>query len=315
MHLHRGIKTAVAVASAAATLLLGTGGSASAVPSYPVPYTLAPGVLQEATAPGTPPPGSDDFSCKPSASHPEPVVLVHGLLADQTDNWPTVSPLLADAGYCVFSLTYGADNVPFPLNQTGGLIPMEQSAQQLSAFVDRVLAATGARKVDLVGHSEGATMPEYYVKFLGGAAKVDHYVGVAGVLHGTSVDGLAALNQIGVALTGQSVAALLGPVCASCGEFLTGSNFIRTLDAGGLAAPGVRYTMIATRYDELVQPYDSGFFPEATNITVQDQCPLDLSEHLSVITDPTTGADILNALDPAHPVPVPCQLVLPFLGE
>ncbi len=39
--------------------------------------------------------------------------------------------------------------------------PMERSAPQLAAFVDKVLAATGASKVDLVGHSEGTVMPRY----------------------------------------------------------------------------------------------------------------------------------------------------------
>jgi len=109
---------------------------------------------------------------------------------ENTDKVP--ARVLADAGYCVFALTYGQNpDVPPPLDQRGGLLPMEQSAQELSGFIDGVLAATGAHKVNIVGHSEGATMPYYYVKFLGGAAKVDHYVGLAPGYHGTTVDGLA----------------------------------------------------------------------------------------------------------------------------
>lgn len=50
---------------------------------------------------------------------------------------------------------------------------MEQSSQELGAFVDQVLAATGKSKVDLVGHSEGTVMPRYWMEFDGGAAKVD----------------------------------------------------------------------------------------------------------------------------------------------
>jgi triacylglycerol lipase len=71
-----------------------------------------------------------------------------------------------------------------------------------------------------------------------------------------------------------------------------------------------------TRYDELVVPYTSGMLhaPKATNIVVQDQCALDLSEHATLAFDPVVGQDILNALDPSHRQPVPCTLVLPGVG-
>ncbi len=78
-------------------------------------------------------------------------------------------------------------------------------------------------------------------------------------------------------------------------------------------APGVVYTNISTRYDELVSPYTSSFLagPNVTNITLQDHCTLDFSDHLSIVSSPITGRYMLNALDPAHPQPVPCTLVLP----
>jgi triacylglycerol lipase len=80
--------------------------------------------------------------------------------------------------------------------------------------------------------------------------------------------------------------------------------------------PGVAYTTIMTKYDELVTPYTSGRLdaPNATNIVVQDQCGLDFAEHIAMAFDPTVGQDILNALDPAHTKPVPCHLVLPGVG-
>ena len=52
----------------------------------------------------------------------------------------------------------------------------------------------------------------------------------------------------------------------------------------------------------------------STNITVQDQCPLDLTDHLEIGYDPVAMADMLNALDPAHPVLPPCLVVLPVTG-
>ena len=68
-----------------------------------------------------------------------------------------------------------------------GLAPIEGSAQQLSDYVDQVLGATGAQQVDIVGHSQGGMMPRYYLKFLGGAAKVGTLVGISPVSHGTTL--------------------------------------------------------------------------------------------------------------------------------
>lgn len=100
--------------------------------------------------------GWNDYSCKPSATHPRPVVLVHGTLANSVDNWLGLAPYLEDRGYCVFSLDYGQlPGVPVFY----GLGPIDKSAEQLSAYVDKVLAATGAAKADLVGHSQGGMMP------------------------------------------------------------------------------------------------------------------------------------------------------------
>src|SRR5947209_10801188 len=129
-------------------------------------------------SPTASPPGANDWTCQPSAAHPYPVILVHGTFGDMSDSWQALSPLLYDNGYCVFALNYGSYNGSgsFGIYATG---PIEDSAQQLSDFVDRVLAATGASKVDVVGHSQGGMMPRYYIKNRGGASKVRTLVGLA----------------------------------------------------------------------------------------------------------------------------------------
>jgi triacylglycerol esterase/lipase EstA (alpha/beta hydrolase family) len=302
----------IVLTGALSLAMVAPAGVAGATDRYPVPYTFSANVLAAALHPGTPPPGSNDWSCKPTAAHPRPVVLVHGLLANMTDNWQTMSPLLANNGYCVFALTYGVppgSNASFA--ETGGLNAMEQSAAELSTFVDEVLAATKADKVDIVGHSEGATMPDYYLEYLGGAAKVKRYVGVSGVKHGTDLHGVGTVFAQLQSLLPGTASVPLGS-CVSCQQFLVGSDYIRAVEARA-PAPGVIYTNLATHYDELVTPTTASFLSgkNVTNITVQDGCALDLSDHLSIISNPRAGRYILNALDPANARPVPCVPVLP----
>jgi triacylglycerol esterase/lipase EstA (alpha/beta hydrolase family) len=304
--------TGLSVCVLAAVALLASPSTAGGQTQYPVPYVFSANVVAAALHPGTAPPGANDWSCRPTPAHPRPVVLVHGLFANMTDNWQTMSPLLANNGYCVFALSYGVPpEASPPLDQFGGLNRMEQSAAELSTFVDRVLTATGTRKVDIVGHSEGATMPDYYIEYLGGASKVARYVGVSGVKQGTTLHGVGSL----VAAYGTLFPGAPNPTtgsCGSCQQFLVGSDYIRQIEARA-PAPGVTYTNIATRYDELVSPYTSSFITGAnvTNIDLQARCALDFSDHLSIISSPITGQHILNALDPAHARPVPCTLVLP----
>ena len=227
------------------------------------------------------PPGSNDASCRPSAAHPYPVVLVHGTFLNQT-RWLTLSPQIKAAGYCVFSLDYG-DN---------GLGEIRQSAAQLAAFVDQVLKETGARKVDVVGHSQGGMMPRYWMKFLGGAAQVNELIGMAPSNHGTT----------------NPLASPLGLLCESCLEQAAGSSFLAQLNAGGDTLPGIDYTVISTRYDEVVTPYRSqalaGPASRVTNVVLQDRCPLDISEHVAIQDDPVAAQWVLNALGrrgPADP--------------
>ena len=281
-----------------------------AASALPVNWDYATAFVATALFPSVPPPGANDFSCKPSAAHPYPVILVHGTFENMADNWQAASPLLVNHGYCVFAFNYGGS--PGNPVQATGNIPT--SARQLKAFVNQVLAATGAAKVDIVGHSQGGMMPRYYLKFLGGATRVHTLVGLSPSNHGTTVDGLTTLTQtlglLGVLGGGLNV------LCPACTQQLVGSSFLTSLNAGGDTVPGVSYTVIETKDDEVVTPYTSAFLsgPKVTNITLQDQCALDQTDHLEISNDPVALADMLNALDPAHPVPVPCLLVLPLAG-
>ncbi|MGW2564690.1 esterase/lipase family protein [Streptomyces sp. NPDC001537] len=249
--------------------------------------------------------GWNDYSCKPSAAHPRPVVLVHGTLANSVDNWLALAPYLEDRGYCVFSFDYGRlPNVPVFY----GLGPIDKSAEQLSAYVDKVLAATGAAKVDLVGHSQGGMMPRYYLKFLGGAAKVNALVGIAPDNHGTDLDGLTNLLPYF-----PGAADLISASTPGLADQIVGSAFLTKLNAGGDTVPGVHYTVIATKYDEVVTPYSSQFLsgPDVHNVLLQNLCALDLSEHALIgLTDRIAFHEVAGALDPAHATATTCASAL-----
>ncbi|MFE6335437.1 esterase/lipase family protein [Streptomyces sp. NPDC057806] len=259
-----------------------------------VPATAA----QAAEAPSS---GWNDYSCKPSAAHPRPVVLVHGTFGNSVDNWLGLAPYLTKRGYCVFSLDYGQlPGVPF----FHGLGPIDKSAEQLDGFVDKVLAATGAAEADLVGHSQGGMMPRYYLRFLGGAAEVNALVGIAPDNHGTTLSGLTNLLPYF-----PGAEDLLSTATPALADQIAGSPFLTKLNEGGDTVPGVRYTVIATKYDQVVTPYRSQFLDGANvrNVLLQELCPVDLSEHLAIgLFDRIAFHEVSNALDPARARPTTC---------
>ena len=254
---------------------------------------------QTASAEPPPPPFANDFTCKPTAAHPYPVVLVHGTFGQQTD-WSVLSPVLKASGYCLFSLNYGGSTPDNPIQGTGRI---EDSAGQLATFIDRVRSASGASKVDIIGHSQGGMMPRYYLKFRGGATRVHRLIGLAPSNHGTTASGILTLAQ---AIPGATQ--FLGALCPACTEQTAGSQFLQNLNAGGDTVAGVLYTVIETRYDEVVTPYTSAFLSGSavTNIRLQDRCFLDFVGHIAIITDANVFQYVKNALDPAHAAPVFC---------
>ena len=251
------------------------------------------GAAAPASAAGTEvsPPGANDWSCRPSAAHPRPVVLVEGTFESMAKNWVTMSPYLKRAGYCVFALDYGQTN---GVNATG---PVADSAKQLAPFVDRVLTATHTKQVDLVGHSQGGMMPRYYVGFLGGAKKVHALVGIAPSNHGTA--GLIVPPPDFV----PTPAYAANPVCQACADQQAGSPFMTRLNAVGDTVKGPYYTVISTTHDEVVTPYTSqalaGPATQVTNTVIQQLCPADPIEHDQTPNDPVVQQLVGNALSRA----------------
>lgn len=257
--------------------------------------------LVAAPASAAPTSGVNDWSCTPSAAHPRPVVLWHGLGSNGPANMTAMGQFLAGKGYCTYYATYGTTHYgPY----AGGLASMRTSAGELRAFVDRVRDSTGASQVDIVGHSEGTTVPAYYMKFLGGDEAVKRFVGFGSNFEGTSLGGLQTLST----LLGFG-AVLSAGGCEACNEFAPESSFMSDLNDGGVTVPGPQYTSIVTKYDAVVTPYTSGVLDPAanvTNVTLQDVCSNDFSGHVALAIDPNVQSIVANALDPANATPVRC---------
>jgi triacylglycerol esterase/lipase EstA (alpha/beta hydrolase family) len=276
---------------------------ASVDAALPVPYgkeALADFAFHEVFAPTTV--AGANTNCRLSPSHPYPVVLVHGTAEDEGSNWVSLGPLLANNGYCVYALNYGETSLSLS-GRVDALNYIQNSAQELSDFINSVLSKTGASKVDIVGHSQGGMMPNYYLKFLGGASKVNLLIGLAPSNHGTTVDGLTTLlEQIpGSSLLGGLLAVIGAP---SIPQQLVGSPFETHLFSGGDTVPGTRYVVIETTHDEIVTPYTNAFLggPNVTNITIQNQCPADPTEHTGLTEDSPALQNVLNQLS-ARPDP------------
>jgi triacylglycerol lipase len=214
-------------------------------------------------------------------AHPNPVVLVPGTF-DAT-SWTSIADALGTLGYCVKAFQYPA----------AGTGPIARSATDLGQFVDSVLRSTGATHVSIVAHSEGGIVARWYVRFLGGAAKVTDLVALAPPNHGTTTP---------LVIPG----ALLG--CVACAQQAAGSSLLAKLNAGDGVPPPVNYTVIETRYDEVVTPYQSALLrgpaSRITNVVLQNACPGDLAGHLTITDDPVAVQwvdDALSGKGPANP--------------
>jgi triacylglycerol esterase/lipase EstA (alpha/beta hydrolase family) len=296
-------RTLLAAAVMAAVMVTVAPASASA--SLWVPYgseALVEGAWNETWDPQALAGGNN--GCKPSAAHPYPVVLVHATFADEGSNWVTLAPLLANAGYCVYGFNYGETILSGLLGSIDGLGNIEHSAEELKTFVSKVLSRTKATQVDLVGHSQGGMMPNYYIKFLGGASKVKTFIGLSPSNHGTTVSGLTTLIEQ------FPFASLLVPVflevigAPALPQQEAGSAFEKKLFAGGDTLAGPRYVVIQTTHDEVVTPYTNAFLSgsNVANIAVQNQCSKDPVGHIGMFEDSPALQNVLNQLS-ASPNP------------
>lgn len=270
------------------------------------------------------PAGANDWSCRPSAAAPNPVVLVHGAGTDAAQSFAQLAPRLHRAGYCAFTANFGRPRLvsgpatgperldwpgtgPMAAALTGhvvyGVADIAATSAELAAFVDRVRAATGAKRVALVGHSTGGTVIREFLHAHPAAAAT--VVTLATPYRGSTYSGLAAHypDLAALGLDGPQIAAQVYGTAGA--EQAVGSPVMTRLDAEGETVPGVRWTAIASRADEVITPPESALLtaPKAAdrNIWVQDTCPGDPVAHADLLTDPHALDLVVSALADAPP--------------
>ncbi|KAF9286651.1 hypothetical protein BGZ88_008987 [Linnemannia elongata] len=239
--------------------------------------------------------GINNYACKLTPAHPRPLLLVHGTTLT-LDSWSTWAPLLVKEGYCVFGLTYGKyKDVPL----LGGIAPIQNNSQEVANFANNVLARMNATQLDYIGHSQGGILGRYWIKYLDGAGKINRMIGVSPIHHGTTLSGITTFASALHLLN--PVQSLLDAVAPALYQMIVGSPFMQKLNAGGDTSPGVIHSNIATRYDEIVTPWETCYqdAPGVTNTLLQDLCLLALNEHISIIDSKIALRWALNQLDPS----------------
>ena len=222
------------------------------------------------------------LDCTPFTSpEREPVLLVHGTGSWGHEQW--------DWSYLPFLQSRGFDVciVDLPDRGLGDI----QVATEYVARAIQVIAASSGRKVDVVGHSQGALEPRWAVKWWPSVrASVDDLVMLAGPNHGTY----------------RSAAGFPPLLPASFWQMTVGSKFITALNAGDETPGDISYTALYSTQDLLVQPatpvptaaVDWGLETTAVqNVAIQDVCPERFVDHLAIgTTDRVTQELVVDAL-------------------
>jgi triacylglycerol lipase len=165
---------------------------------------------------------------------------------------------------------------------------MVKSTPALADFVDHVLATTGAKRVDMITHSQSGLLARYYTRYLGGADKIGTLISMSGLQYGSALANVPALLGIEDCI-GVDV----------CVELAEGSAFIRSLTEPNDTDGKIRYVNFASKSDVLAIPYTNNHLygtGDITNVTIQVQCPWRFVGHLGYILDGTVASGLYDAL-------------------
>lgn len=308
----------------------------------PVVGNFATAFLRSIRHPEWMPQGVNDWDT-PLRPGQVPVVLIHGTWLNAYNTYAKLAPTLAEAGYRVFALNYGRDTScyagrPEAVFASRALL---DSRKEIKDFVEKVLDHFDVPQVDLIGHSQGVAQARLYLTDSGGADpedpsrnRVRKLIGISGSNHGTTMVGSTKLSDLltkmGVPME-KIIRRVLGQAAL---DQMVGAEAIKHLNRMGDTSPGIQYTMLSSRFDQIVTPWRTQFLEcpaepadsqpvEATpgddpvtdheavlevsgsssadgqvrNLVLQDDNPWDFSDHLSILYSPRALDLILEVLD------------------
>jgi pimeloyl-ACP methyl ester carboxylesterase len=221
-----------------------------------------------------------------------PVLLVPGTGGDPAQNFSwSWEPSLDKLGipWCTVTL---------PFHTQGDI----QVAGEYVVNAIRTMYARAGRRISIIGHSQGGMLPRWALRFWPDTrSMVDDDIGLAGSNHGSS--GAQFVCQLG---------------CSPADwQQSDKAQFIAALNSYQETFPGISYTEVYSRFDEIVTPNSDsngsssvhGGGGEITNVAIQEVCPLDISEHLAIGTQDNTAyalaIDALSHPGPAVPSDIP----------
>jgi triacylglycerol lipase len=151
-----------------------------------------------------------------------PVLVIHGFMGTRGSMYPLERHLVED-GFCVFSFNLG------PINTRD----IRRSALLIQRKIERILAQTAWKEIDIVAHSMGGLIGLYYIKKLGGHARVRRMITLGTPFRGTWL-----------ALAG---IATMGLLSTSSWQLLPRSNFLDDLHQGPIPDTVQVYSIAAAR--------------------------------------------------------------------
>lgn len=173
-----------------------------------------------------------------------PVLVIGGFDADR-GILENLRSELADRGYIAYAMVLTA--MPAGSSGTAGIA---ESATAVAGKVAEIRRTTGARRVDLVGHSMGGLAQRHYVKFLGGADSVGTYL------------------DFGTPNYGEPLGFLCALIFPGCRDIAPASEFLQELNSPPALPPGLPAYHL---YSENEGP-ERLHLPGAVNASVQQFC-------------------------------------------